>query len=794
MPETGRLISRKIWAARLVITMERAVDALFWPLMVAGLAAFFVLTGIVASLAPLGRAAFWLVAFGGVAASLWNARHFRIPDEAEAVVRLEKESGLSFRPLTALRDRLAAGESTLWAAHQARMVAEISRVRLARPHVSFAARDPFALRNALMLLLVAAFVLRGGEGVFVASLPQISGSSQSLQVDGWITPPAYTGKPPMLLAKGEVIAAAEPIAVPIGSTVLLRIAGARKAQLKFGPKEAPTPVALEAASASLEARLEVKSDGMLTLSDGWRELGVWHLRVIPDQLPKASLLEMPEVNKTGQLILPYAIWDDYGVKQLTLHFALADEQADGEGISGDGAFLAEPPEVAVALSSVNPREAEGKASADLTKHPWAGLSVEAWVEARDGAGQMGVSNRLTFQLPERKFVSPISQALAEQRKFLLRDTQDMPRVVAALDALTIWPQGVLDNSGRYLELQSITRKIYRASDFAAVEAAAEDLWNLAVALDGGNLADARSALDAARKALEEAIAQGASPEEIERLVNELKAAMQDYLAAIADAARRGELAGQPSDGKPQRNVTPQELSKMLDEMQALSKQGATDKALDMLAELDQILKNLQMGQSQAGGNPDASLLRDFSKLMRGQQQLMDRTFRLPEGGLAGDPNLAGEQGELGKVLSELMERLGEQGMAVPEGLNLAQEQMQGAGEALQAPDRNSALSNQQQALNALRESFDEVARQMMGDGQGEPGQQSQTGADGSEDPLGRPRAANGPQQGNQENMVPGEAPAQTARRILDELRRRSGASGLEALEREYFERLLRGLY
>lgn len=794
MPETGRLISRKIWAARLVITMERAVDALFWPLMAAGLAAFFVLTGIVASLAPWGRGAFWLVAFGGVAAGLWNARHWRIPDEVEAVARLETESGLSFRPLTALRDKLAAGESTLWLAHQARMVADISRVRFARPHICFAARDPFALRNALMLLLVVAFVLRGGEGVFVASLPQLSGSTQSIQVDGWITPPAYTGKPPMLLAKGEVIAAAEPIAVPIGSTILLRIAGARKAQLEFGPEEAPTPVALEAASASLEAKLEVKSDGELTLSDGWRELGSWNLRVIADAAPQARLPEMPDVNGSGQLILPYSTSDDYGVKQLTLHFALADEQADGEGISGNGAFLAKPPEVAVALSSVNPREAEGKASADLTKHAWAGLTVEAWLEARDGAGQTGVSDRLTLQLPERKFLSPISQALAEQRKILLRDTEDMPRVVAALDALTIWPQGALDRSGRYLELKAITRKIYRATDYVSVEEAAEDLWNLAVALDGSNLVDARNALDAARKALEEAIAQGASAEDIERLVNELKAAIQNYLAAMADAARRGELAGQPSDGKPRRNVSPQELSKMLDEMRALSEQGAADKALDMLAQLDQILKNLQMGQAQAGGNPDASLLRDFSRLMRGQQQLMDRTFGLPEQGAVGDPNLAGEQGELGQGLSELMDRLGEQGMAVPEGLNRAQEQMQGAGKALQAPDRDSALAKQQEALKALRESFDEVARQMMGDGQGEPGQQSQTGADGSEDPLGRPRAADPSQQTSQDNMVPGEAPAATARRILDELRRRSGAPGLEALERDYFERLLRGLY
>ena len=58
MLETGRLISRKILAARLVMTMERAVSALFWPLMAAGVSAFIVLTGIVATLAPLGRAVF----------------------------------------------------------------------------------------------------------------------------------------------------------------------------------------------------------------------------------------------------------------------------------------------------------------------------------------------------------------------------------------------------------------------------------------------------------------------------------------------------------------------------------------------------------------------------------------------------------------------------------------------------------------------------------------------------------------------------------------------------------------
>lgn len=800
MPDPGSTLARKLLATRLVIALERMADGLFWPLMATGGIAFFVLTGWVALLPGAGRLVFWAVALAGLGISLWPLRHLRFPDESEAAARLEKDSGLAFRPLTALRDKLASGEGALWRVHQARMRQALASVGLPRLQVSFGARDPFALRNAMMLLLVAAVVLRGGDGGGLgAALPQLPASAQGLQVDGWVTPPAYTGKPPMLLANGTVIAATGPIAVPEGSTLLLRIAGARKPELLFGPQDAQVPLALQAAASSVEARVSIASGGVLTLSNGWRELGSWELKVIPDLPPQAGLPQSVDVNGAGTLILPYEVTDDYGVKDLTLHFALSDEQEDGEGISGNGAFLAKPPQVAVALGAVHPRAAKGKASADLTKHAWAGLAVEAWVEARDGAGQKGASNRIVFKLPERKFNSLIGQALAEQRKFLLRDSDNLPRVVAALDALSLWPQGVLDSSGAYLELKAITRKLYRAIDFAGVEAVAEDLWNLAVALEGGKASDARSALEAARQALEEALAAGAGREEVERLVQELKAAMEKYLAAMAEAARRGELAQQPSDGKPRRVVTPEELSKMLDKLQALSKQGAAEDALDMLAELDRILKNLQMGQAQAGGNPDGSLMREFGKLLRGQQQLMDRTFRLPQGGGEDGPGegaggLAREQGELGRGLGQLMDRLGEQGMAVPEALNRARRQMEGAGEALQAPNRNEALANQRQALNALRESFDEVARALMGDGQGEPGRQSQEGSDGKDDPLGRPRGAQETLQGRGDDIVPGEAQAETARRILDELRRRSGTPDMVPLERDYLERLLRGLY
>ena len=55
---------------------------------------------------------------------------------------------------------------------------------------------------------------------------------------------------------------------------------------------------------------------------------------------------------------------------------------------------------------------------DLTAHPYAGLMVDARLEARDAIGQAGVSSTVTFRLPARVFTDPLARALIEQRQNL----------------------------------------------------------------------------------------------------------------------------------------------------------------------------------------------------------------------------------------------------------------------------------------------------------------------------------------------------------------------------------------
>ncbi len=77
----------------------------------------------------------------------------------------------------------------------------------------------------------------------------------------------------------------------------------------------------------------------------------------------------------------------------------------------------------LALPRANGKQVDGKASQDLTAHPWAGLKVRMTLLARDQAGQTGMSHPYEFVLPERKFTKPLAKAVIEQRKKLVRDAE-----------------------------------------------------------------------------------------------------------------------------------------------------------------------------------------------------------------------------------------------------------------------------------------------------------------------------------------------------------------------------------
>jgi hypothetical protein len=149
------------------------------------------------------------------------------------------------------------------------------------------------------------------------------------------------------------------------------------------------------------------------------------------------------------------------------------------------------------------------------------------------------------------------------------------------------------------------------------------------------------------------------------------------------------------------------------------------------------------------------------------------------------------------MLEELMARLGQQGLQSPPSFGEAGRSMEGAADALRGGERGRALGEQGEALSRLREGAQSMARELMQQqGMGSQGNRGRHGeARGDDrDPLGRPMPRRGEDFGPERDMLPSELAVRRAREILEMLRERANMPDLRRFERDYFDRLLRGLY
>ena len=358
------------------------------------------------------------------------------------------------------------------------------------------------------------------------------------------------------------------------------------------------------------------------------------------------------------------------------------------------------------------------------------------------------------------------------------------------------------------------------------------MWDMAVHLEDGSVSDAEQALRAAEEALRQALDRGASDEEIKKLTDQLRAALDKFFQALAEQMRKNpQQLARPLDPNA-RQMRPQDLRSMIDRLEQMARSGAKDAAKRMLQELQQMLDNLQMARpgqqmDQDGDDDMMQALDELQDMIRKQQQLRDRTFqqgqdmrRDRQRGQRGQQGQQGEQQQgdqqmgdlqqnqqaLREQLKKLMEELRKRGMGQNQQ---GQKGQQGKGDQLGDADdamgqaegqlgegnADGAVGSQGRALEALRRGAQNLAQQMqqqgmmgMGPG-GQPGRLGPPRAQQETDPLGRP--LRGRDYGDDTTVkVPGEIDVQRARRILEELRKRFGENFRPQLELDYIERLL----
>ena len=828
--EAAARLRRPLFLTRAGMAAERATRA-FWPLwsiVMAALAALML--GLHDNLPVEAVWAGVVATLGGAAWTAWRGvRSFRWPGRADAAERLDRT--LPGRPLAAIADSQAIGagdpaSEAVWRTHVLRMVERTQAARPVAPDLRVSSRDPFALRYVALLAFVMALLF--GSVWRVASVAEMApgGGGQALATgpvwEGWVEPPAYTGRPSLYL--NDITGAA--LAVPVGSQVTIRFygeVGALSLDETVSGRTGEIPAATDASQS-----FEIAQDGRLAIEGaGGRS---WQLTVIPDAAPEVSLDGPIERTVAGEMRQPFEARDDYGVVNgralVELDLAAVDRR---HGLSAD-------PEAREALSFDLPMPITGERAGfrevlieDVAQHPWAGLPVRLTLTVEDALGQTGSSETETVVLPGRRFFDPLAAAIVEQRRDLLWNRDNAGRVSAVLRAVSHRPEDIFRSETVFLKLRVAIRRLEAGLRYDQLtdtlrDETAEALWNIALEIEQGDLSDALERLRRAQERLSEAMRNGATDEEIAELMQELREAMQDYMRQLAQQGPQDNQ--QMSENQDMQEITPDQLEQMLQRLQELMEQGRMDEAQALLDQLRQMMENMQMAQGQQGQgqpSPGQQAMEGLADTLRQQQGLSDETFGdLQEqfgqgdqqGQTPGQPG-QGQQGEGGQqqgqgqpgsladrqqaLRDELRRQQGQlPGAGTPEGdaargaLDRAGRAMDEAEQSLRQDDLAGALDNQSDAMEALREGMRELGEQMAQQ-QGQDGQQGeamgQANEMGRRDPLGREVGQNG-RIGTDQQLLQGDDVYRRAEELLDEIRRRSGDQSRPEEERDYLRRLL----
>jgi len=627
---------------------ERVARA-FWPLWSLVLSVFAALIFGLHDILP--QQSVWAGLGLSAVAMLWammqGLRRFQHPTRDEALARLD--ATLPGHPIATLSDQQAIGgedpaSRAVWAAHLVRMARVAATARPVRPDLRLASRDRFGLRYMALTALVTALMF--GSLWRVASIVGLGpGPAQALAAgpgwEGWVQPPPYTGKPALYLNDIDLVT----FQVPVGSRVQLRFYGKvgalTLAETVSGRTGAPQDLTDPSQTFNI-----AQSGAIGIKGPGGKN---WNIVALKDAPPVVSASNSVTREADGRMKLPFSAADDYGVTRGQAEIAL-----DLASIDRRYGLAAEPEPVAPVVLDL-PLPITGSRAdfnetliEDLSKHPFANLPVTIRLSVSDAANQTGTVGPLHLTLPGKRFFDPLAAAVIEMRRDLLWARSNAPRTVQILRAITNHPEGLVRNERAWLRLRVALRRLEaEAADLtvATRDDLAAALWDVALLIEEGDLASAREKLKRAQDRLDEAIKNGADPSEIDQLMQDLSAAMDEYIRQLAEEAQRNP-DGQAAQEQQGMQMTGDQLQQMLDELQKLLKEGRTEEAAALMEMLRKLMENMQVTQGQGGqGGPGQKAMRDLGDTLRDQQSLSDDSFSELQnpGGQKGQDGQQGQQ-------------------------------------------------------------------------------------------------------------------------------------------------------
>ncbi len=644
---------------------------------------------------------------------------YRKPTEADARRLVDNLS--EDRPATAMIDRPATptpDAARLWHAHQERIAKNAGNLKPPSLSAHLRAADPFYLRFIAPGLLAGLFVAMGPSNsidrigkAISPDLGALLGADQ-LTVQAWVTPPAHTNRAPFEL---------EPKALtqsPQGSEVTIRVNAPGAPVLKLVTEGKTQKLRMQKSADGAYQSVLSLDEGMEAQVRFWGDRAHYFLTALPDEAPKVSFTEKPTTDKFGRVDFRWSASDDYGVSHVQL---VMSPVVPPHGLPElKDAIVLNMPEI-------EPASVATRTQLDLLRHKWAGLEIQASLRATDAGGQSSTSETLTYKLPDKLFFQPLARAAAEVRLEILREPRayaPMPddsvpvqlvegdkirsalpsrlerapdgvrKAALMLEGLTYKPETYFLDPVLFMGFSRAKAMLNAAHDSSAVARTDDLLWAVAMRAEYGDFADAEQALEAARRALERALRDGADEDEIKRLMQAFRQAVTDYLAQqMAEALRRGDIGSDSAQSGGQ-SLGDNELERMMKALEELADTGATAEARQLLSDMSDMLarmKDFQLNAGQGDGEgpppegPLADALRQLGEQLMQQRELNDDTrqsSRQQQEQAGGEnPSAERQMQDLARRQQELSDQLAES-MQSPAGQGAPSEQGEdGAGGA-----------------------------------------------------------------------------------------------------------------
>ncbi len=719
---------------------------------------------------------------------------FKFPNDTNLDRAIETKTTLPRGQIALIEDNLANPKNkytrSLWNSAQKSALHTLKALRTPNLKAVMVRLDPFALRFLAVLFFISGFMLSPYQwqskiynGLFPVTLSSIT-SAPSSAVTLWIEPPEYTRMDKIQITGAGTYDGT--LKMPEGSTIKARI------QTNFGKYASPK---LNMGNASLpmedlgegfySIETTIQPGSTLSITQSIFPRATWPYHHIIDTPPEiyAGNKSTPETDETdeqanqenaeenqiaeaepqqgpdeneeaeelfeiiekAQIRFPLRVKDDYSVKELKMVMDIADfveEKPLGE-MATETRLIVSAPDTELKISPIY----------DMTWHTWAGLPVTFEYTVFDHKGQSQTLEKISITLPERNFEHPMAKSVIAMRKQLAWQYRDSFRSISNnLEALLTAPDYFQNNPVTYLAIKTASARlkyVENKKQDERTEAAREViklLWAIAISVEDGNLALAMRELRDAQRELENAMRDpNTSDEEIDRLMRNLREKMNNYFAEMQrDLQKRmenGEEFPEFSEEDFGEIISPDALSKLMEEIEQAMRDGDEQKAQELMSKLQRMMEMMDSAQG-AQMPKDMEVMKkgvnELQELIERQEQLLEQTEKRASKDYRSDwieqnrnrnnaqsrPQNNSDQNQLTerslKTLQDMLEEFG-MNTAPPEPENnepreeqQSQKENENADQAEQQDNRQSQESTESDITNQQAKTEQDALRYVLG--------------------------------------------------------------------------------